>query len=436
MEPNLMRFFSDTEFQDRIVRARKAVAGNDLDGVIITNPENIYYLTGLNHQGYFAYTSVILGLEGDPILILRAMEKAIIRDMVVPNVKFYPYSDGVAPLPGPKPVDGELAFSVPSDSAEPGGLRPNQMSLGVSVRDGTGAQKDYSAPVEVTCRALKDLGLAKGRVAFEKSSSFLPYSTAERFVAKMSEVTWSDAGDLISDLRIVQSPAEQQCTRKAATISDAMVMAGTAMAGAGVPNRDVAAAVYHTMIQRGGTYPAFVPLIRSARTIDHEHGTWDSSDILDEDVLFLEMSGCFWRYHAPVGRLVHIGKASPGTQSTTLICIEAQQAAAEAIRPGVTADSVYQAWQGCIDRAGLTHYHRHHCGYLVGIGFPPSWSGSGVPRALRRGSDMEIKEGMVFHLMSWLLRTGVGDAFLSDTVLVTHHGCEFLTNAPRNVMIR
>lgn len=43
---------------------------------------------------------------------------------------------------------------------------------------------------------------------------------------------------------------------------------------------------------------------------------------------------------------------------------------------------------------------------------------------------------MVFHLMSWLLRTGRGDSFLSDTVVVTDSGCEFLTTVERGVAVR
>ncbi len=30
------------------------------------------------------------------------------------------------------------------------------------------------------------------------------------------------------------------------------------------------------------------------------------------------------------------------------------------------------------DSAGLTDYHRHHCGYLVSIGFPPSRTGGSM----------------------------------------------------------
>lgn len=100
------------------------------------------------------------------------------------------------------------------------------------------------------------------------------------------------------------------------------------------------------------------------------------------------------------------------------------------------ADDVYRVWQETIDQAGLDGYSRHHCGYAVGIGFPPSWSGSGTPRGLRKGSTMKLEAGMVFHLMSWLLRTGRGDSFLSDTIVVTEDGCEFLTQVSRAVAVR
>jgi Xaa-Pro aminopeptidase len=55
VHPDGMRFFTDEEFSERIARVRGKIAEHELDAVIITNPENIYYLTGLNHQGYFAY---------------------------------------------------------------------------------------------------------------------------------------------------------------------------------------------------------------------------------------------------------------------------------------------------------------------------------------------------------------------------------------------
>jgi Xaa-Pro dipeptidase len=99
-----------------------------------------------------------------------------------------------------------------------------------------------------------------------------------------------------------------------------------------------------------------------------------------------------------------------------------------ALRPSALTGNVYCAWHSALEEAlGAPARHRHHCGYMVGIGFPPSWSGGGVPVGLRRGGEIEIKAGMTFHVMSWLLGQGPVDHGVSGTALVTNHGCELLT---------
>ena len=102
----------------------------------------------------------------------------------------------------------------------------------------------------------------------------------------------------------------------------------------------------------------------------------------------------------------------------------------DGLKPSVRARDVYAAWQTVVDDAGMPTYRRHHCGYLVGIGFPPSWTGGNKVTGLRHDSDLEIKEGMTFHAMSWFTETGRGDYFVSNCVLLGPNGAEVLTKAP------
>lgn len=404
-----------------------------LAGVLVTAPENVFYLTGLEHQGYFAYQALVVPLEGTPILVTRAMERATVSDQV-PWVVHFGYSDGVAPIPEARSASEDLVMEESSEAGGQTGLRPWEMSAGVTVSGPVASDSDI--PVGKTVEALRAAGLESGHIAFEKQSSFLPFGIANGIVGSMSGVEWCDASDLVNDCRLVQSERELACTRRAAAITDSMLLAAIAEAGPGVPERDVMAAVYATMFRRGGTYPGFIPLIRSTRTIAHEHGTWTEGAIGSKDLLFVELAGCIRRYHAPAGRLVFIGRAPAKSHKMQQICEEAMMNASRAMGPGAIAGDVYRVWQETIDAAGLQGYSRHHCGYAVGIGFPPSWSGSGTPRGLRKGSDMKLAPGMVFHLMSWLLRTGRGDFFLSDTVVITEQGCEFITGASRGVTVR
>ncbi|GAB3267704.1 aminopeptidase P family N-terminal domain-containing protein [Arthrobacter pigmenti] len=74
-EPN----FTREEYAARIHKVRQQMELQGLSALLVVSPENIYYLTGLNHQGYFTFTLLVLPLEGEPSLVTRAMESPTIR---------------------------------------------------------------------------------------------------------------------------------------------------------------------------------------------------------------------------------------------------------------------------------------------------------------------------------------------------------------------
>jgi Xaa-Pro aminopeptidase len=419
--------FPPEEFERRLRAVRQCMSRDGLDVLLVSTPENIYYLTGLDHMGYFAYQMLILPLTGTPVLVTRAMEAATVRDQV-PDLIHYGYADGSRPLPPAAADDADARIDLAETFA---GSSVTEPSIGRGNRPG-----GHAAPVAETCRALADLGLAKAELGLEEGGSFLTYRIADGIKSGIPDARWHDATGLVDECRVVQSDLELANTRRAAVISDAMMRAARATAGIGVNEREVMAAIYDALFRRGGTYPGFVPLVRSTVNLTHEHGTWDDAELAPGELLFLEMSGCVRRYHAPIGRLVFIDAAAQDAGRAQEICLEAQCAAFDTMRPGVQAGDVYEAWQAVLNRHGLSGYTRHHCGYTTGIGYPPSWSGGGVPVGLRAGSQLRLEAGMVFHLMSWLLRCEHGDSFLSDTVIVTEHGAEMLTQTSRELAVR
>ena len=136
-----------------------------------------------------------------------------------------------------------------------------------------------------------------------------------------------------------------------------------------------------------------------------------------------------------MGRLIYVDNAPEGTSDVENICIEAQNETIKSMKPGTTFAEVYNSWQDVVDRNGLAHYRRHHCGYSVGIAFHPSWTGGIGVVGMHEKSDIMMKAGMVFHQLSWLLGCGKGDYFVSDTVYVSENGGERLTNTSRNLSI-
>src|SRR5262249_33003296 len=67
--------FPTDEFRGRVRRVQEAMAGCGIDVLLVHAPENIYYLTGYQTSGYFAYQTALLTAEGEPRLLLRFLER-------------------------------------------------------------------------------------------------------------------------------------------------------------------------------------------------------------------------------------------------------------------------------------------------------------------------------------------------------------------------
>ncbi len=373
------------EYEARLQNVRRSMEKNDLDACLVSVPENIYYLIGLTYQGYFVPHILIVPQEGEMHLVLRAMESK--------------------------------TFEVQIKNARVAGYTDNE------------------DPAKVTSETLTQMGFGSGKLGIEKNSMFLPPILAEKILGNLPNAHWSDSSGLVDKHRIIKSPREIEYTRQAARVTEAMMQAAIDAAAEGVSEEEVTCESYRAMISAGGENPGFTPLVRSTPTLEQEHTSWGHYKLTKGDPLFLEMSGCVRRYHAPMGRFLFIGEAPQGTEYVEKVCIEAFGDVVKAIRPGIKAADVYEVWQSRVDSADLSHYQRHHCGYVTGIGFPPSWVGGSMVVGLRQNNEFTLQSGMVFHLMSWLIGTVKGDYFVSDTGLVTENGCEVLTKIPRQIHI-
>ena len=286
-------------------------------------------------------------------------------------------------------------------------------------------------------KILADQGLSTGKLGIEKRSLFMTPRIYELILAATPGASWCDGSGIIDDLRLVKSPLEQEYTRKSAAAADAGTLAAIDAIRDGASDYEVAAECNRAMILAGSEYPGFGPFIRPTTRLGEEHTTWRGDIFHNGDAVFLEVGGAYRKYQAPMGRLVYVGTAPTGAEQSAELAIRGMQAICDALKPGATAGQVYQAWKDVADSAGLEDYHRHHCGYMVSIGFPPSWTGGSMVTSLQPGSSRKLKTGMTFHAHSWFTNTDVVDYFISNTVLLTEQGAENLTHrTPETLTIR
>jgi Xaa-Pro aminopeptidase len=126
-----------------------------------------------------------------------------------------------------------------------------------------------------------------------------------------------------------------------------------------------------------------------------------------------------------------VGEAGPDARRLHEAVSEAQRAAIDAVRPGVSTSAVDAAARSVLERHRLGEAFGHGTGHGLGLEVHED------PRLTRPRSDVpavSLEPGMVFTIEPGAYVPGFGGVRIEDDVLVTETGCEVLTSVPRELL--
>jgi len=372
--------FATAEFADRCSRARKAIAAAGHDGLIVTGPENIYWLTGRQSAGYFAFQALIMPSEGDPVLLVRQLEF-------------------------------------------PGAVANSQIATILCYQDG-------EDPADILVKIIKEAGFAS--LAMELAGWFVSPLMVRQIEEKLNIKKLPDGSHIMLPLRLVKSPVEIAAIRMAAIYTEAAISAALQTCGEASNENAIAAAMIHAAIGAGSEAMAMEPLVASGPRSGLPHMTWRRRCLKKGDPVFLECAASHARYHAALMRTAWIGSPPRAAQKMMDCALAALDAALSTMRPGVACYVPHEAAQHVINEAGYEAAFRKRVGYSMGIAFAPDW-GEGALLSLFSGNNQVLEAGMVFHLPVTLRNYGVWTVGASETVIVTPTGIEILSNLPRQI---
>lgn len=373
--------FPREEYAGRVSRTRSLLEKAGIDVMVVTGPENIFYLTGQQTPGYYTFQALILPVDGDPVFVVRQLE-------------YYNF----------------IANTFIADAV---------------------VYQDTEDPVGVLTRVMTEKGFKGRRVAIDKRGWFLPLAVAERLQDALG--TLGDCAGLVESLRAVKSPLEIEKIVAAAAYVDAGMKAAAEVLEAGASENDLVAAMMGASIAAGSEYVGMEPLVNSGPRNGVPHATWRRRRIGPGDGVMLEMAGCHDRYHAALMRTGWVGPVPAEAETMMAVCEEALDAAISAIKPGETCAAPHIACQAVIDKAGMTDAFRKRAGYSMGISFAPDWGEGGI-LSLNAGVDRPLEPGMAFHIPPALRVYGRFTVGVSETVVVTATGCRILGTMARGMV--
>lgn len=385
------------EYAERLLRVRKAMAERSMAALVVSDPANLYYLTGYDAWSFYTPQCLVVPATAEPVLFARAMDAAgagHTAHLLEHQIEGYP--EQLVQRPDVHPFDW----------------------IAQRIRE----------------RGLVDVA-ATPIVGVEGDSHFFSARGFLALQAGLPGAHLQDSRELVNWVRVVKSDYELTQMRIAGTIAQrTMEVALEAV----LPGRrqcdavaDILAAQANGTAEHGGDYSAIVPMLPTGQGAGTPHLTWSDKRFRVGEATIIEIAGVHRRYHSPIARTIMLGEPPQRLASTASVVRDGMTRVLQELRPGRTPQEIHAVWDAVITAKGLSKASR--IGYSIGVGYPPDWGERTI--SLRPGESVTLEAGMCFHVMLGMWMDGWGYE-LSEPVAITADGVERFTNLNHDLTIR
>ena len=350
--------FDRAEYAARLRESRAAMREAGLDVLLVFHQEHMFYLAGYDQIGYWVYQVLIVPAADAPMTaMVRKVDELLVRD---------------------------------------GGDRGRRARLA--------RRRDRAIPRRADRRRPGRAGSAPGRAHRDRAeeSRAAAATTTTSCGTPSREAELVDASDLVTELRLIKSPAEIACMRRAGEVMDAGVEAAWDTLRPGARECDVHAAVAAAMYRAGGEHPVG-RAAHGHRAPDADPDPWRGDDPRDPGRRPVPPGGRGLLPTLPRGLHAHrLGRARPARacgRCTTRSARRPTPGSRRSSPASRTADVARLVHDGAARRG----YSRRgqHVGYGIGLGYPPTWIDN---LRIKETDPHVLQEGMTFLFHSGLAR--------------------------------
>lgn len=365
------------QIEGRIAALQQVLREKNLDAALIYDHENLIYFTGA------------VDLEGSVLCI---------------------------------PVSGEAELLCPAMEARH--IRESTGVKTVTPYDFPCANESISA-----ARWVAALGKPNPRVGFTRY-----FITLKDYFCLRQEAPGMEVCDIAADcyrIRSVKSAEEIALIRRAAGALHAGMDAAVQFVRPGVKECEVLAEADYAMRRAGSQGASFrMQVLRHDRQMLMHPFAGDYL-LRNNEPVVIHLGASVDGYVAKMCRTVFLGEVPEETRAIYAALREAQKAAMSILKPGVLCGEVYDAAYGCLERLGYGGMWIPYAGYGVGI------RQSEFYPVIEQGSKTPLEKNMVIDLLlPTVFKPKFGGPRITDTILVTAGGAEYLSNYSRQEIVK
>jgi Xaa-Pro dipeptidase len=362
--------FPEQEYQDRYQRAQALMERDGLDALVISERNNYWYFSGLiSYQLDHIQRPQICFLpkEGKPTLLVYGNDKA--------KAKALPWIGGVQ------------------------------------------AYVDVPFPQEMIADTLKEIGLGEAKLGFELGEDQrlgFPANYLLRLTEALPKAKIEDGTGALTEMRLIKSPQEIECMRKACDISVKAYDRCLPQLKPGMTRREIADRLYISMIEEGAhpRHPGFLMLNASTRYDDRRYDKGDR--------MIADFGACYEGYYGDITRMAIFGQPNDEQKKDHRMACDVIQLCFEAMQPGTPIAELSRITNRELLRRGYQSVDSpKRIGHGIGMA-------RAEPPSLNEVEKEVHRPGMILAVEP-KVRSEKSAVHLEEDVLITEQGPEFLT---------
>ncbi len=236
-----------------------------------------------------------------------------------------------------------------------------------------------------------------------------------------------DALSIVERLRMVKDDDELGRIREAVNLGAKLFDRAVEVLRPGIKEVEVAAEMELTARRAGAEAMSFPTIIASGARSALPHGRASAQAIRPGGFVVCDFGVILKGYCSDQTRTVWVGSVSDKARNAYEAVREAQEAAVDAVRPGITVGEVDEAARKVLRKAGLGRYFTHSTGHGVGLEIHEA------PR-IAAGQQEVLKPGMVITIEPGVYFPGKWGVRIEDMVVVTVGGRDVLTPTSKDFL--
>jgi Xaa-Pro aminopeptidase len=235
-----------------------------------------------------------------------------------------------------------------------------------------------------------------------------------------SGIRLKEAPPLVEETRLVKDAEEIRLIRASVLLGARLFNTALKTVRPGVRESEVAAEIEYAARRAGAEQMAFETIIASGERSALPHGRASEARIPAQGFVVCDFGVILAGYCSDMTRTLYVGRPSGQARSVYEAVRAAQQAAVQAVRPGISVGEVDRAARKLLRKSGLARYFTHSTGHGVGLEIHEA------PR-VAAGQEQVLRPGMVITIEPGVYIPATWGVRIEDMVLVTDQGCEVLT---------